>query len=136
MGYAVTILTKEEALRLPPKERPLCYRLPEALFNRIHSEIGAATSASPEEAARIAFDLCHFVADFIPSPLVDEVRIKDPQPTWRKCETCQNEATVHIEVIGCHFCASCLTKIDARIAEMNRPEQRAERLPPAENGGN
>ena len=51
-----------------------------------------------------------------------------------RCETCQSEATVHVEAIGCHFCASCLTKIDARIADMNRPEQRAERLTPAENG--
>ena len=27
------------------------------------------------------------------------------------------------------------TQIDARIAELNRPEPRAERPPPAENGG-
>lgn len=50
-----------------------------------------------------------------------------------RCETCQSEATVHVEAIGCHFCASCLTKIDARIANMNRPEQRAERPSAAEN---
>lgn len=38
------------------------------------------------------------------------------------CETCQEQATVHIEAIGCHFCADCLAKIDARIAELNRKQ--------------
>lgn len=34
------------------------------------------------------------------------------------CATCQNVATVNIEEIGLHFCASCLAKIDARIKEL------------------
>lgn len=40
-----------------------------------------------------------------------------------KCETCQSEATVHIKAIGCHFCASCLKKIDERFAEINAPKR-------------
>jgi hypothetical protein len=36
-----------------------------------------------------------------------------------RCETCQELATVHIGVIGVHFCASCLEKIDQRIKEIN-----------------
>lgn len=36
-----------------------------------------------------------------------------------KCKTCQEEATVHIDVIGCHFCESCLAKIDARLQQIN-----------------
>lgn len=51
-----------------------------------------------------------------------------------RCETCQEEGSIHIAAIGCHFCAECLKKIDARIAQMNRPEPRAERLAPADNG--
>jgi hypothetical protein len=35
-----------------------------------------------------------------------------------RCETCQDPATVHIEVIGMHFCQSCLEKIDKKIADM------------------
>lgn len=34
-----------------------------------------------------------------------------------RCETCQNEATVHIDAVGFHFCASCLEKIDARLRQ-------------------
>jgi hypothetical protein len=36
-----------------------------------------------------------------------------------KCKTCQNEATVFIEPINVHLCASCLEKIDARIKLFN-----------------
>lgn len=36
-----------------------------------------------------------------------------------KCETCGEEATVHIQVINLHFCQPCLEKIDKRIAEIN-----------------
>lgn len=32
-----------------------------------------------------------------------------------RCETCQSEATVHIEIVNWHFCASCAAKIDARL---------------------
>ena len=35
-----------------------------------------------------------------------------------KCATCQNEATVHIEAVGIYLCASCLAKVDARIAQL------------------
>ena len=31
-----------------------------------------------------------------------------------KCRTCQAEATVHIEVLALHLCATCLEAIDAR----------------------
>ena len=40
-------------------------------------------------------------------------------PAKHRCETCREEGTIHIKPIGCHFCQSCLTKIDARIAEIN-----------------
>lgn len=40
-----------------------------------------------------------------------------------RCETCQEEAPLFIEVIGCYFCESCLKKIDNRIAEINRKKR-------------
>ena len=36
------------------------------------------------------------------------------------CATCQSEATVHVDAIGCHFCEPCLNKLDARIEELNK----------------
>jgi hypothetical protein len=44
-----------------------------------------------------------------------------------KCETCQEEATIYDEVLGCHFCASCLKKIDERVAEINDTKKRSEK---------
>lgn len=36
-----------------------------------------------------------------------------------KCETCQNEASIHVVAIDCHFCKRCLHRIDIRIGEIN-----------------
>jgi hypothetical protein len=73
MGFAMTILNKEEAMKLPPRERPLCYRLPEPIFNAIHQAIGEASMCwkprpgkevfNSEQASKVAFELCHVVAD-------------------------------------------------------------------------
>lgn len=52
-----------------------------------------------------------------------------------RCETCQEEATIHVEEIGCHFCESCLQKIDARIAEINHAKDRGEKPTCYECGG-
>lgn len=39
-----------------------------------------------------------------------------------KCNTCQNEATFHIELLDAHLCQSCLTKIDARLRKITTGE--------------
>lgn len=41
-----------------------------------------------------------------------------PIPPVFKCDTCQEAATVHVDAIGCHFCESCVAKIDARIKQI------------------
>lgn len=72
-----------------------------------------------------------------------------------RCETCQNEGSVHVEALGCHFCPDCIKKIDLRLSELAMltsselavlrrsvnqddaafgPEPRVERLTPAGNG--
>lgn len=35
-----------------------------------------------------------------------------------KCQNCQAEATVHIDVIGAHFCASCVQQVKDRIRQL------------------
>lgn len=73
MGYAVTILSKEEAMALPPSQRPLNYRITSDVYHRIFEDIGQASMCweprpshevfKADEAANIAADLCHFIAD-------------------------------------------------------------------------
>lgn len=43
---------------------------------------------------------------------------RENQKDWHRCETCQQEGTVHIKMIGCYLCQSCLEKVNARIKEM------------------
>lgn len=73
MGFAMDILSKEEAMALPPKQRPLCYRVNERIFVSVHEAVGAASMAwkprpgkevfASEEASKIAADLCFLIAD-------------------------------------------------------------------------
>lgn len=64
------------------------------------------------------FELCtHETPEIVKQLLGQNVGrgTRSTLPSYR-CETCQETATVHIEAIGCHFCESCLKKIDERIA--------------------
>lgn len=55
------------------RDKALSERLPEHIFDRIHQDIGEASTCwttlegagtfESEHASRIAFELCHFVAD-------------------------------------------------------------------------
>lgn len=85
MGEAITIFSREEAMAMPASERPLNFRLPSDIFHRIHEDIGAASMCwnpkpskqifDSERASKIAFDLCHFIADKL-----DEARGQEYQP--------------------------------------------------------
>ena len=54
-------------------DKSLSERLPEEIFTRIHQDIGHASTCwsnlegagifESEQASKIAFDLCHFIAD-------------------------------------------------------------------------
>lgn len=72
------ILSKEEAMALPPHKRPLCYRVNERIFMAVHEAIGTASlcwrerdgSCSPpvgdfdaELAGKVAAKLCFLIAD-------------------------------------------------------------------------
>lgn len=73
MGFVATIMSKEEAMKLPLKERPLCFRLSSEIYHAVFEAIGAASMCwyprpsnevfSSEEASKIATDLCFKIAD-------------------------------------------------------------------------
>jgi len=67
-------------------QKALSERLPEYIFDRIHQDIGQASACwtklekagtfKSEDASKIAFNLCHFVADEL-----DKLREKTEPPT-------------------------------------------------------
>ena len=71
--FTATVLTKEEAMKLPPKERPLCFRIPNELYTAVFESIGEASMCwSPlpgdqvfasEKASDVAVKLCFKIAD-------------------------------------------------------------------------
>ena len=73
MGFTMTVMSKEEAMALPPKERPLCYRINERIFTAVHEAVGAASICwnprpsaeifATEEASKVAADLCFLIAN-------------------------------------------------------------------------
>lgn len=64
MGQAVTIISKEEALKLPPNQRPLCHRIPEKVYMGIWDAVAAASNTTdPEVHAAIALTLSLLIAE-------------------------------------------------------------------------
>lgn len=70
--FTATILSKAEAMKLPPGERPLNCRLPSEIYHAVWEAIGAASMVwkprpgniefNSEEASKIAVDLCLKIA--------------------------------------------------------------------------
>lgn len=74
--FTATVMSEEEAMALPLKERPLCYRLSSDIYHAVFEAIGAAsmcwTHYMPDEqvfdstkAEKIAVDLCFKIAEEI-----------------------------------------------------------------------
>jgi hypothetical protein len=71
--FTATILSHEEAMALPPKERPLNYRIPGDLYHAVFEAVGAASMCwnprpsnevfDSDEASKVAVDLCFKIAD-------------------------------------------------------------------------
>ena len=71
--FTATVMSKEEAMNLPLKERPLCFRISSEMYHAVFESIGAASMCwkprpgkevfSPEEASQIAVDLCFKIAE-------------------------------------------------------------------------
>ena len=67
-----TILSKEEAMALPLKERPICYRVSSEIYTAVWESVGHASmcwNPRPEgefdatEASKVAMDLLFKIAD-------------------------------------------------------------------------
>jgi len=75
--FTATIMSKEEAMKLPPNKRPLCYRVPSNIYHDVFEAIGAASmywkprpsteTFSCEEASNIAVNLLLKIADELES---------------------------------------------------------------------
>lgn len=69
------VMSKEEAMKLPLKDRPLCFRLPEKAYTAIWEAVGAASMCwnprpssqvfCSEEASKVAVDLCFKIAEIM-----------------------------------------------------------------------
>jgi hypothetical protein len=73
--FTATIMSKEEAMALPLKDRPLNYRISSDMYHAVFEAIGAASTTwktemgnevfNSEAASKIAVDLCFKIADEI-----------------------------------------------------------------------
>jgi predicted membrane-bound dolichyl-phosphate-mannose-protein mannosyltransferase len=66
MNKTATIYSKNEALMMAPKDRPICYRVPSKIYHDVWEHIGAASvSNTPEEAEKLAVELLFKIADVL-----------------------------------------------------------------------
>lgn len=68
--FTATIISNEEAMALPLKERPICFRISSEMYHAVFEAIGAASMCwgddrvfKSERASQIAVDLCFKIAD-------------------------------------------------------------------------
>lgn len=66
MGFSATIMSKDEAMKLPLKDRPLCFRVSSEIYHETFQSIGAASMCwepipdgvfCSEKASQIAVEL-------------------------------------------------------------------------------
>lgn len=75
------IMSKEEALKLPLKERPICFRISSKIYHAVFESIGAASLCwnpeptngvfDSEKASQIAIELCFKIANEKESTIVN-----------------------------------------------------------------
>lgn len=56
MGCVAEIMTKDEALALPPADRPICFRIPSKLYHAIFENVGAASMCWKPDTGSAEFD--------------------------------------------------------------------------------
>lgn len=72
MNKTATIYTKEEALKMEPKDRPMCFRVPSKIYHDAFEATGAASMCwnprpstetfACEEAEKVTLDLLFSIA--------------------------------------------------------------------------
>lgn len=73
--FTATVMSKDEAMALPLKDRPLCFRLSSEIYHAVFEAVGAASgcwipaprkeSFDASEAEKIAVALCFKIANEI-----------------------------------------------------------------------
>ena len=73
--FIADVVSKDEAMKLPIKQRPLCFRISSEIYHAVFEAVGAASMCwnprpskevfSSEEASQIAVDLCFTIANEI-----------------------------------------------------------------------
>jgi hypothetical protein len=73
--FTATVMSKEEAMKLPVKERPICFRISSEMYHAVFESIGAASMCweptpgkevfNSEQASKVAVDLCFKIAEEI-----------------------------------------------------------------------
>jgi hypothetical protein len=85
--FTAVVMSKEEALSLPLKERPLCFRISSEIYHAIFEAIGAASMCwnpppskevfDSNAAEKIAVDLCFKIANELESKEEFPPRVRD-----------------------------------------------------------
>jgi hypothetical protein len=73
--FTAEVMSKEEAMALPLKNRPICYRISSKIYHAVFTAIGQASMCwkprpgsevfASEEASKIALELCFEIAEEI-----------------------------------------------------------------------
>ena len=68
-------MSKEEAMALPLKERPICFRISSEIYHKVFETVGAASMCwelrpgdqvfASEQASKLAVELCFAIANEI-----------------------------------------------------------------------
>lgn len=71
--FTANVMSKDEAMKLPLKERPICFRISSEMYHAVFEAIGAASMCwkprpgkevfASEKASKIAIDLCFKIAE-------------------------------------------------------------------------
>jgi hypothetical protein len=93
-----TIMSKEEAMKLPLKDRPICLRISSEMYHGVFESVGAASMTfnkdagnevfNSEEASKIAVDLCFKIAKEVETQTkkfrdaLEQVARYDDQSIW------------------------------------------------------
>jgi hypothetical protein len=89
MGFAVTILSHDEAMALPPAQRPLNYRIPSDVYHGVFEAIGHASMCwkpapkgvfDTSEAEKAAVKLCLLIAEHFEKHGIHFVHERPPSP--------------------------------------------------------
>lgn len=105
MCKTAIIMTEAEAMALPQSKRPLCFRIPSAIYTAVFESIGAASMCweprpgnqvfATEEASNVAVNLCFKIADELERLGITTEMMRDtapqPPPPKSKLETAEAE---------------------------------------------